>query len=47
MKRPRSTYSIFRNGVGRVAELAAAIPPKPGPRGTRSLRAWGGKNGRT
>ncbi len=39
--------SILANGVDQETEPHAAIPPNPGPPGTRSLRAWGGKNGRT
>jgi phytoene dehydrogenase-like protein len=43
----RALKAFFANGVDQETELDAAIPPKPGPRGTRSLRARGGKNGRT
>src|SRR5271170_5742429 len=37
--------SIFTIGVTEETALNAAIPPKPGPPGTRSLRARGGKPG--
>lgn len=39
--------SIFANAADQETDADAAIPPKPGPPGTRSLCAWRGKNGRT
>ena len=36
-------YSIFRNGVDRVTELDAAIPPKPGPPGHAVFACLGWK----